>query len=139
MATFGKYRGVVVDNVDPQQLLRITASVPDVPGQAPTGWAMPCLPWAGPQAGVVAVPPIGANFLIEFEAGDLDKPIWTGCFFGQAGDAPAAVAGGVLIKSTSGASISVGDAGITLSDGAGATVVLAGPSVDINAGALTVT
>ena len=67
---FGKYRGVVVDNIDPQLLGRITASVPDVLGQTPTSWAMPCLPWAGPQMGISCVPPIGASVWIEFEGGD---------------------------------------------------------------------
>jgi len=136
---FGKYRGTVVDNVDPQQIGRITAMVPDVLGQTPSGWAMPCLPWAGPQMGIFCVPPVGANVWIEFEAGDADRPIWTGGFYAQAADAPAAAAGGIVIRSASGAVLTIGDAGITLDNGSGATVVLSGPSVDINAGGLTVT
>ena len=35
--------------------------------------------------------------------------------------------------------ISISDVGITLSNGQGATVMLAGPAVNINQGALTVT
>jgi uncharacterized protein involved in type VI secretion and phage assembly len=136
---FGKYRGVVLDNVDPEQLGRVTATVPDVLGQTPSSWAMPCLPWAGPQLGIFCVPPIGASVWIEFEGGDADHPIWTGCFYAQAGDAPTSGAGGLVIKTASGAMITIGDAGITLDSGAGAIIVLAGPKVDINGGALSVT
>ena len=46
---FGKYRGTVLNNLDPLQLGRIQATVPDVSGLAPTSWAMPCVPVAGKQ------------------------------------------------------------------------------------------
>ena len=46
--------------------------------------------------------------------------------------------GGILIKTTTGAMISVSDVGITLSNGKGAVLTMIGPTVDINAGALTV-
>ena len=39
---FGKYRGTVVNNVDPLQIGRILVMVPDVSGIVPTSWAMPC-------------------------------------------------------------------------------------------------
>ncbi|MEZ4769135.1 MAG: phage baseplate assembly protein V [Caldilineales bacterium] len=34
--------------------------------------------------GLFAVPPVGANVWIEFEAGDPDYPIWAGGFKGEA-------------------------------------------------------
>ena len=58
---FGKYRGTVVNNIDPMQMGRIQAMVPDVSNLIPTTWAMPCLPVAGIQMGVYAVPPIGSG------------------------------------------------------------------------------
>ena len=56
---YGKYRGTVVNNVDPMQIGRIQAIVPDVSGLIPTSWAMPCLPGAGINTGVFTVPQIG--------------------------------------------------------------------------------
>jgi hypothetical protein len=44
MAYFGKYRGVVTDDRDPEQVGRIRARVPDVLGEADTLWATPCVP-----------------------------------------------------------------------------------------------
>jgi hypothetical protein len=37
-----------------------------------------------------AVPPIGANVWIEFEHGDVNKPIWSGCYWGDTGQIPIA-------------------------------------------------
>ncbi len=81
---YGKYRGTVVQNVDPEQRGRIQALVPDVSGLLPSNWAMPCVPFAGKQSGVYVVPQIGAGVWIEFEQGDPDYPIWVGCFWGSA-------------------------------------------------------
>lgn len=164
---YGKYRGTVLQNVDPQQMGRIQAMVPDVSGLLPSSWAMPCVPFAGKQSGVCVVPQIGAGVWIEFEQGDPDYPIWSGGFWGSAAEVPALAlagnpaspslvlqsglqntlaisdvpgpTGGILLKSATGAMILVNDAGITLSNGKGATVVLAGPTVTVNNGALVVT
>ena len=85
---YGKYRGLVIDNIDPQQTGRILAQVPDVLGETPSSWALPCVPAAGIQAGFFIVPPIGSQVWIEFEQGDPDYPIWTGGFWGTAADVP---------------------------------------------------
>jgi hypothetical protein len=86
---YGKYRGTVVNNVDPKGMARIIAIVPDVSNVALTGWAMPSLPWCGPQMGMVCVPPPGAGVWIEFEHGDPDYPIWSGCFWGSPSEVPS--------------------------------------------------
>ena len=86
---YGKYRGLVIDNIDPLQTGRIMAQVPDVLGAIPSTWAMPCVPFAGIQSGAFMVPPIGSQVWIEFEQGDPDYPIWTGGFWGLAADIPA--------------------------------------------------
>lgn len=83
---YGKYRGKVLENIDPLFLGRISASVPAV-SDMPTGWALPCTPYAGLQVGLYLIPPIGANVWIEFEGGDPDYPIWTGCFW-EEGEVP---------------------------------------------------
>ena len=87
MSFFGKYRGTVQNNVDPQQMGRIQVSVPAVLGEGTLSWAMPCVPYAGPGVGFFAIPPNGANIWVEFEGGDPDYPIWSGCFWGL-GEAP---------------------------------------------------
>ncbi|HET8631521.1 MAG TPA: phage baseplate assembly protein V [Thermomicrobiales bacterium] len=164
---YGKYRGTVAQNVDPLQLGRLQVLVPDVSGLLPSTWAMPCVPVAGPQLGFYAIPPIGAGVWVEFEQGDPDYPIWAGCWWGSAAEVPGPAlftpavvphivlqtalqnslvvsdapgpAGGIQIKTTTGAMILVNDVGITISNGKGATIVLAGPAVTINNGALTIT
>jgi Type VI secretion system/phage-baseplate injector OB domain len=163
---YGKYRGTVVNNVDPMQVGRIQAIVPDVSNLVPTSWAMPCLPSAGINTGVFTVPQIGAGVWIEFEHGDPDRPIWVGGYWGSAAEVPVLAhlvppavngltiqttlkngivvsdvpgpTGGILIQTTTGAMISVSDVGIVISNGKGAVISMLGPTVDINVGALTI-
>jgi uncharacterized protein involved in type VI secretion and phage assembly len=85
---YGKYRGTVINNVDPEQRGRIQAMVPDVLGLSTSSWALPCLPLAGKQEGTFAVPQVGAGVWIEFEQGDPDYPIWTGGFWGSVSEVP---------------------------------------------------
>lgn len=163
---FGKYRGTVVNNVDPMQIGRLQVMVPDVAGFVPSTWAMPCLPVAGINTGLFAVPMIGSGVWIEFERGDADYPIWVGGYWGVAAEVPVMArtvppavpgftlqtplknglvisdvpgpTGGVLIQTTTGAMISVSDVGIVISNGKGAVINMTGPTVDVNLGALTV-
>ena len=85
---YGKYRGVVTDNADLLMLGRIRAKVQDVLGDNESGWALPAAPYAGKGVGLFLLPPTGASVWIEFEHGDPDYPIWSGCFWAQ-GEVPA--------------------------------------------------
>ena len=85
---YGKHRGLVVNNQDPLQLGRLQATVPSVLGETMSGWALPCAPYGGTQCGLFAIPPIGAGVWIEFEAGDVSRPIWTGTWW-STGEVPA--------------------------------------------------
>ncbi|MEO7676949.1 MAG: phage baseplate assembly protein V [Verrucomicrobiota bacterium] len=87
----GKYRGVVLNNLDPEQRGRIQAQVPDVLGVVPTAWAMPSVPCNLPKKAGSALPKIGAGVWIEFEQGDPNNPIWSGCFFVNATETPPAL------------------------------------------------
>jgi phage baseplate assembly protein gpV len=78
---FGKYRGIVTDVDDPNNQCRIRATVPAVLGEHPCGWAMPAAPFAGGGHGVVMLPKVGSGVWIEFEAGQLDNPIWSGAWW----------------------------------------------------------
>jgi uncharacterized protein involved in type VI secretion and phage assembly len=161
---YGKYRGMVMNNLDPMQMGRLMVQVPDVTSLAPGSWAMPCVPVAGIQNGMLALPLIGSGVWVEFEHGDPDYPIWTGCFWGSAAEIPALArltppaisaitlqtplqngltisdmpgpTGGIMLKSTTGASIIVNDTGIYIQNGKGASIVMVGPSVTVNNGAL---
>lgn len=164
---YGKYRGMVINNIDPMQMGRIMAQVPDVLGPIPSSWAMPCFPVTGKQMGFWAIPQIGTGVWVEFEGGNPDYPIWSGAWYGSAADVPALAlatqpplssvfmqtaaqvtfqlsdlpgpAGGILMKTATGAMIMVNDVGITISNGKGAMIVMAGPTVTINSGALVIT
>lgn len=83
----GKYRGLVIENRDPEQLGRLKVQVPSVLGdQVVTGWALPCVPYGGMAGqGLLAVPDVGAGVWVEFEEGDLEFPIWVGTFWSKPG------------------------------------------------------
>ncbi|MFO0952902.1 MAG: phage baseplate assembly protein V [Isosphaeraceae bacterium] len=89
-AFLGRYRGSVTDNADPLNLGRVRALVPKVLGKVPSGWATPSAPYAGKGVGFFAVPPVGAGVWVEFEAGDVSLPVWSGAWWanGQTPDAP---------------------------------------------------
>jgi hypothetical protein len=81
---YGKYRGLVLVNVDPQNQGRLKAVVPEVLGVIPSNWCLPCTPYAGTMSGLFTVPMIGTGVWGEFEAGDVNRPVWTGCWWGTA-------------------------------------------------------
>ena len=85
---YGKYRGFVADNEDPETLGRLKLRVPSVLSEEPTGWALPCLPFGGLDGqGMFLIPEVGAQVWVEFEEGNLNHPIWTGTFW-RASDPP---------------------------------------------------
>ncbi len=91
MQMFGKYRGLVLDVSDPEGRGRIRAGVPALDG-VELGWALPCVAGAGPGRGDLVLPPVEAAVWIEFEAGDVAVPIWSGGFW-RPGEAPGATDG----------------------------------------------
>ncbi|MCL4705838.1 baseplate assembly protein [bacterium] len=163
---YGKYRGVVTNNKDPNGMGRIRAKVQDVLGEQESGWAMPCVPYAGKGVGLYLIPPENAFVWIEFEHGDPDYPVWTGCFWAE-GEAPATAGRNESmpekkVLKTEVATITVNDAssdssvtietnknpqmkivlnknGIEIDNGKNATVKLSNNTVSINGNALEVT
>ena len=91
---FGKYRGIVNDNQDPENRARIIILIPSVLGaEAVSHWAEPCLPFGGlADQGFFMVPEIGAQVWVEFEEGNISKPIWTGTTWQQSKDVPTEAA-----------------------------------------------
>jgi hypothetical protein len=70
----GCYRGKVIDNADPEDLMRLRVQVPQLLGQAVTDWAWPSIPEA---VGVIA-PSVGDPVWVMFEAGNIERPVWIG-------------------------------------------------------------
>jgi uncharacterized protein involved in type VI secretion and phage assembly len=162
---YGKYRATVLENQDPMVQGRLMLQVPDVLGDMPSTWALPCLPAAGPQMGVFVLPATGSTVWAEFEQGDPDYPIWTGGFWGSAAEVPPlALAappgmqnillqttgqnsllitdtpgpqGGIVLTSNGGSMLIVNDTGIFITNGT-ASITLIGPQVAVNKTALTV-
>lgn len=84
---YGKYRGFVVDNADPENRGRLKVRVPSVFGdEVVTGWAMPCAPYGGAaDQGFFFVPEVDAGVWVEFEMGSLDYPVWVGTYWAKPG------------------------------------------------------
>jgi uncharacterized protein involved in type VI secretion and phage assembly len=151
---YGKYRGSVTD-VD-SSTLRIKAKVPAVLGDKESGWAMPCVPYAGKNVGLAFLPEQGSGVWIEFEGGDVSYPIWTGCYW-RSGEQPSDAtpkvkaivttaplkilldddAQSITISDSNQNTITLDSSGITLERG-GSKVEVTDSEVNVNDGALEV-
>jgi len=151
---YGKYRGVV-EEVD-AATMRVKATVPAVLGPVST-WCVPCVPYAGKGVGFCFLPEPGAGVWIEFEAGDVAYPIWTGCFwFADEVPADAATAVRVIVtaaghtlvfdddaaeirvEDANGSAIVLDSAGVTVTRDS-SSVAVTSSSVSVNDGAMEVT
>jgi uncharacterized protein involved in type VI secretion and phage assembly len=152
---FGKYRGSVVD-VD-AGTLRIKANVPAVLADQPTGWCMPCVPYAGDGVGMAFLPEVGSGVWIEFEGGDVSYPIWVGCYWREGEQPPDATptvktivtksgnkllmdddAGSITFSDSNGNQMTFDGSGMTLERGS-SSVQISDSEVNVNDGALEVT
>ncbi len=161
---YGKYRGSVSDINDPLMIGRVRARVPDVFGQEESGWAMPCAPFGGSGVGFFALPTVGAGVWIEFEHGDPDYPVWSGCWWGSAAEMPPVLLappykkvllkteaghsitlddtpgiGGITLETAGGQKIAITALSIEINNGQGGSITLTGPQVSVNNGAFEVT
>jgi hypothetical protein len=134
---FGKYRGQVTDNNDPDNLGRVKASVPRLLGDEETGWALPAFVYGGTsEQGLFAVPDIGAGVWIEFEGGDLSYPIWSGTWFTSGAIPESAQVGKKVFKTKSGHKMVFDDDGgsLEITDSNGNSVSMDSSTVKITAG-----
>jgi len=160
---YGKYRGVVSDNHDPLMMGRVRAKVADVLGEQESGWAMPCAPFGGSKTGFFAIPTNGAGVWMEFEHGDPDYPVWSGCWWGSAAEMPSLILAppykkviiqteggqsvilddtpgieGITLQTSGGQKVVLSATGIQIDNGMGGTISITGRQVSINNGALEV-
>jgi uncharacterized protein involved in type VI secretion and phage assembly len=132
--------------------------VPSVLGEQESGWCMPCVPYAGAQAGIAFIPEEGAGVWIEFEGGDVSYPIWTGCYWRtgeKPDDAKPAVKtiitkqglkiildddnGKIEISDTNDNKVTLDSSGLVLDHGGSKKVEITDSSVSVNSGNLEVT
>ena len=141
---------------------RIRARVPDVLGDQESGWAMPCAPFGGDGMGFFALPKSEAGVWIEFEHGDPDYPIYSGCWWGSAAEVPPLLLappykkvmlktegatafcwttpgiGGITLETSGGQKIVINSMEIEIDNGQDGSIKLTGPQVSVNSGALEV-
>jgi uncharacterized protein involved in type VI secretion and phage assembly len=155
---YGKYRGQVTDNDDPDNLGRVKAKVPRLLGDEEIGWALPAFAYGGAsEQGLFAVPDTGAGVWIEFEGGDLSYPIWSGTWYTSDAIPESAQPGKKVLKTKSGHKIVLDDdggsleitdsngnsikmdaSGIAITDSNGNSIKMDASGVSINDGALEV-
>src|ERR1700730_12072927 len=107
-----------------------------------------------------AIPDVDARVCIEFEQGDPDYPIWTGCWWGSQEELPDeasdikkvviktkngqliilddAEPGTITIQTAGGQKITMSTESIKIDNGTDATIELSGPKVAVNDDALEV-
>jgi len=158
---YGKFEGVVDQNFDPLGKGRLLVKVPTIFRDG-TVWAQPCVPYAGPDIGFFMMPPKDAHVWVEFAGGDPNRPIWSGCFWGEGESPPVSVSplaankkmlktetctltlddtpgiGGLTIETSDGKKIVMTKLKLEVTDGTW-SITLSPSSVSINNGALEVT
>jgi uncharacterized protein involved in type VI secretion and phage assembly len=155
---YGKYRGHVTDNHDPDGLGRLRARVPRLLGDAETGWALPAFAYGGAaEQGFFAIPDVGAGVWIEFEEGDLSYPVWSGTWYTRGAIPESAGPGKKVFKTRSGHALVLDDdgqtlqlrdargnritmdaGGIEISDASGHSIKMTAAGISLNDGALEV-
>jgi hypothetical protein len=158
----GKYRGTVKAPGPPTEPPgSLVVNVPQVMGATGEQLALPCFPYTGLVSGTFYVPPVLSAVWVEFEGGNPKKPIWVGGFYPSASPGPPQAklatppgteasivqttlqntisvidvpgpTGGIMLRAASGAAILINDLGITLQDGMGGVIQMAGGVVKIN-------
>lgn len=76
MSRFGKYRAIVFDINDPEKRGRIKVKCPSVIGDSSSAWCEALV-----VGGDFYLPKLGDGVWIEFEQGDVNKPIYVGSWW----------------------------------------------------------
>ena len=136
-AVYGKHRGKVTKVGTGADLGKIKAQIPSVFGSnIESPWIEPVLPFAGKQHGFAFMPEEGDGVWIEFEAGDVSRPLWTGFFWGK-GQIPQTATEKVRVLATShGHQLVLDDDKdeIRIEHGSGPSIVIAKSSITLKVG-----
>lgn len=137
---FGKYRGIVKTVGEGDELGFITAIVPEIFGEMEVPRIVPAVPFAGAKHGLVALPEVDDGVWIEFEAGNVSKPIWSG-FWWADGEMPEPK--GALVRTfitTAGHKLILDDDGgeVTLLHSNGAEMTMTDSDISITIGQATI-
>lgn len=81
MPYYGKYRGIVTENDDPQKQGRLKVKIPKLFGDEELEWAYPCIQFASSGFGMCFIPKIDDLVWVEFECGEVSCPVWTGMWW----------------------------------------------------------
>ncbi len=138
---FGKYRGKVTSNDDDQNRGRLEVQVNAVFGTEKI-WALPCAPVANPNgSGFFAVPDVDANVWVEFEAGNLNYPIWSGCFWPEDAISSSDGTPGVKFWKTKNFTIRIDDDGgeLTIEKSDGGKITISASEVESEANSVVQT
>jgi len=137
---YGKYRGIVTDVDDPENQCRIRVRVAALDDLV-IGWALPAAPFAGDGEGFVMLPSVGAGVWVEFEAGHVDAPIWSGGWWAR-GQRPDPQGSGVrvIVSRTGHKLVLDDDAGeVRITHGSGPEIKLTGSEITLTVGACQIT
>jgi uncharacterized protein involved in type VI secretion and phage assembly len=134
---YGKYRGVVTENVDPERLGRLRVQVPALQNEEPV-WARPCVPFAGKDVGLFVMPKVKGLVWIEFEAGDKDFPIWTGALWAVGDIDPADASPDIKFLKTEKFTLRIDDAEgqVTLKIGDKSEVVITASEIRVKSSSI---
>jgi uncharacterized protein involved in type VI secretion and phage assembly len=136
---YGKYPGTVTE-VD-EATMRVRAKVVGVFGdQQASGWCMPSVPYAGDGYGFAFLPEVGNGVWIEFEGGDISRPIWSGCYWIEGTVPPDAKAAVKVLQTKGGAKIILDDDAttITVTDSHGNEILLESAGITLKRGSMKI-
>ena len=138
---YGKFRATVTNNQDDQHLGRLKVKAQDIYGEQESDWAMPALPYSGKGVGLFLIPPKDASVWVEFEHGNPDYPIWSGCFWAS-GEVPGTGLPDTKILKTDSATITLEDksssSSIIIETQAGMKITMDSNGIEITTGSATV-
>ena len=80
---YGKFKAYVKEINDPERRGRIRVLCPAVFGDSLSKWCEPNIPCAIDSVGDFFIPPISECVWIEFEEGDISKPVYTGGWYAK--------------------------------------------------------
>lgn len=132
----GRYRGEVLDVDDPKSIGRVKVRVPELLGDVDSGWALPAFAASGDGSGIYGIPPVGAGVWVEFEAGDLARPIWVGGWYADGALPEGATPDTIMIRTPGGHVLTLDDEGgaLTITESGGNTIVMDSNGIELSVG-----